>query len=707
MIRSFGVLVALCLPVIAATKLAVIGDSISTGAHAKQPGFNGYPARLGHLLGEDYEVRAFALSGHTLLRKTPVSVMNKPIYQEALRFKPDVAVVMLGTNDSSSAKRPFWQYHEDLRPDLLAMIADLRKANPAVMIHLAGPPPMYPEKKGITADRAADLAERRKNLQVLHRVFRQVASEESRVVIHDLARVFTAEETSDGVHPDTFAHRSLAEYLAEVIETPFDEEFSIKEKIVDPKVGDFHGYRRLDFRLGEGGPAAIVVVPRQASEGRPWIWRARFFGHQSALDLQLLDRGWHVAYCDVSNLYGSDTAMNRWHTFYQFMTEAGLSKKPVLEGMSRGGLPIFRWASLHPGKVAAVYGDNPVCDFRTWPGGDGGKRSDSDWMRLLKAWQISEEHAKTHPQVVDWLAPMAKARVPVALVIGMADEVVPAAPNGLAVADRYTELGGSVRVWTKPGSGHHPHGLRPPDALRRWLMKAAGFERNPSVIATPSSEYRAGAGWGNDSWQGAFKKLKEVGKANSDAEIVFLGDSITQGLTGHADRVARQGGTRAIDRYFGDRKALSFGLSGDRTQHLIWRIKHGQFDGLSPEWVVLMIGVNNINAGGETGEETLEGTKAVVTALRESVPQSKILVLGSLPAGKDLEDPRRLEIEILQQGITSLADGKVVFHEDLTGLFLDQDGRHNANMSGDQIHITPAGQEAWMKALAPRLKKAL
>ncbi len=81
MIRSLGLLISLCLPLMAVTKVAVIGDSISTGAAAKNPKLNGYPARMGHLLGEEYEVQAFAMGGHTLLRKTPAALMNKPIYQ--------------------------------------------------------------------------------------------------------------------------------------------------------------------------------------------------------------------------------------------------------------------------------------------------------------------------------------------------------------------------------------------------------------------------------------------------------------------------------------------------------------------------------------------------------------------------------------------------------------------------------------------------
>ncbi|MBK1826876.1 alpha/beta hydrolase family protein [Haloferula rosea] len=262
--------------------------------------------------------------------------------------------------------------------------------------------------------------------------------------------------------------------MAEV--APADQGYSIVEKLPDAKLGDFHGYSRYDLMHEDAGGSVKVVVPRVVREGRPWIWRARFFGHQPALDLQLLERGWHVVYCDVTNLYGSDEAMARWDRCHAYFVKAGLSSKPVLEGMSRGGLPIFRWASRNPDKVAAVYGDNPVCDFRTWPSGiASGKRSEADWKRLLEVWKLTDEEATKHAQVIDGLEPLAKAKVPVALVLGLKDDVVPAAENGLRLAERYAELGGPVRVWKKPEAGHHPHGLHPPDELRQFLMQAAGF----------------------------------------------------------------------------------------------------------------------------------------------------------------------------------------------------------------------------------------
>lgn len=705
MFRLLAAWFLLTIPALSATRVAVMGDSISTGAHAVDPAFNGYPARLGHLLGPEYEVRAFALGSHTLLRKADLPLTAKPVYREALAFRPDMATIMLGTNDTCLGKRDNWSHHADLESDLRAMIADLRKANPAVVIHLAGPLPMFSEREGLAPERVKDLQERGARLAEVRGIFSKVAAAEPRVFAHDLSRVIGPQETSDGVHPDTFGHAKLAWRFAEFLCSRYDEGcdmVALLHKVgVTPKRGDFGGYARYDFTLPGAGCGAVIVVPQQAAEGRPWIWRARFFGHEPELDLQLLDRGWHLVYCDVADLYGGPEAMRRWDAAYDFMAgKVGLSNKVVLEGMSRGGLPIFNWAARHPERVAAIYGDNPVCDFRTWPGGNGGKRSDADWVRLLKAWNLDETAAATAEQVVGRLEPIAAAKIPVALVLGTADEVVPPAANGEPVAKRYAELGGTVKVWRKPGAVHHPHGLHPPDALRRFLMAAAGFPANPAVVPAPSSEYRAaGQGWPKGQWRPAFAELRAAAMANPDAKVIFLGDSITQGLTGHKDRVTHTGGKRPIDLHFADRKALSLGLSGDRTEHLLWRIDHGQFDGLAPEWVVLMIGVNNINAAGHTGEETAAGTAAVLERLRKVAPGAKILLLGAFPAGKSPDDPRRAEIDALHREIRPLADGARVFYLDLRPHFLNPDGTQNDRMSGDQIHLGAAGGETWMAAV--------
>ena len=682
-------------------KLAVLGDSISTGAHAKTPAENGYPARLKYLFAQEYEVRSFARSSLCLLRKADLPFAATAEFHAALDWTPDVVTIMLGTNDTIDNPRPNWQHHADLAADTLFLIRSFQQRNADAVVHLLGPPPMSPQQ-GKSPDRVAQLKERVTRLQEIAETYRQVAAQEERVYYHDLARSF--QSTSDGVHPETFGHESLGRELYERMSMPYDEAFDVGDRLqlagVETEVDRWHGFRRFKFKQGPAD--CYLVAPHQAADIHPWIWRARFFGHQPALDLSLLDRGYHVAYCDVANLYGNHEALDRWDKFYDFATqELSLSSRPILEGMSRGGLPIFHWASKNPGQVSAIYGDNPVCNSLSWPGGNSGKRSDADWSRLLKAYQISEAETDRlpQPQQQQILQPISAAKIPVALVLGLADEVVPPEENGLPLARKYQQLGGPIKIWRKPGAGHHPHGLHPPNALRRWLLASTGHSFNPATRSVPSVEYRAGAGWGSD-WRTAFEHLKKSVKQNPDSQLVFLGDSITQGLTGHSDRVAQPGGKRAIDRYFGERQALSLGLSGDRTEHVLWRLENGQLAGLAPADIVLMIGVNNINSGGHTGEETAAGTAAIVAWLRKHLPDARLILMGCFPAGHQPTDPRRVEVELLHQGIAPLADGDRVRYVDLRPLFLEPDGTLNKNMSQDAIHITSQGQAVWLQAIS-------
>jgi pimeloyl-ACP methyl ester carboxylesterase len=122
----------------------------------------------------------------------------------------------------------------------------------------------------------------------------------------------------------------------------------------------------------------------------------------------------------------------------------------------------FNWAAANPEEVACIYGDAPVCDFKSWPGAFGkGKRSDSDWKLVLERYGFKNDaEAKAYPKnPVDNLAPLAAAKVPLLHVYGDADEVVPWDENTGVVAERYKKLGGSITLIAKPGVKHHPHGL--------------------------------------------------------------------------------------------------------------------------------------------------------------------------------------------------------------------------------------------------------
>ena len=227
------------------------------------------------------------------------------------------------------------------------------------------------------------------------------------------------------------------------------------------KVSQWNGYDRYDFAVD--GKNVLVVAPKQSAPGKPWVWHGEFFGHKPAPDIALLGRGFHIVYMSVPNMLGCPDAVAHWDKCYAELTgKYGFSKKAALVGLSRGGLYCYNWASANSDKVACIYGDAPVCDFKSWPGGKGkGKGSKGDWALTLKVFKFADEAAalayKGNP--VDSLAPLAKAKVPLLHVFGDADDVVPWEENTGLIAERYKKLGGDITLIRKPGVGHHPHGL--------------------------------------------------------------------------------------------------------------------------------------------------------------------------------------------------------------------------------------------------------
>ena len=236
------------------------------------------------------------------------------------------------------------------------------------------------------------------------------------------------------------------------------------------KDSQWSGYTRYDF--DEDGRTATVVVPKQAAAGKPWLWRGEFFGAFPAVDLALLEKGYHVVYLNCANTYGSADTMDRWDAFYQRLTAThGMSKKPVLLGMSRGGLYVYAWAARHPDRVGAIYGDAPVCDIKSWPGGNGkGKGSPGEWKNFQKVFGLTEAQAmewKGSP--IDILDPIAKAKIPIIHVCGAADDVVPMDENTGVLKQRYEALGGEFKLIAKEGVGHHPHSLTDPTPVVEFI----------------------------------------------------------------------------------------------------------------------------------------------------------------------------------------------------------------------------------------------
>jgi pimeloyl-ACP methyl ester carboxylesterase len=141
------------------------------------------------------------------------------------------------------------------------------------------------------------------------------------------------------------------------------------------------------------GKGCFVIEPENAAEGKPWVWRARFPGYHSEIDQLLLAKGYHIAHIDTGGMLGSPAALKHWEVFYSFLTDTeGLNKKAALYGVSRGGLFVYRWAKNHPGTVACIYNDTPVCDLKSWPGGKGGGMGDAKtWANALAQYGFENE----------------------------------------------------------------------------------------------------------------------------------------------------------------------------------------------------------------------------------------------------------------------------------------------------------------------------
>lgn len=197
--------------------------------------------------------------------------------------------------------------------------------------------------------------------------------------------------------------------------------------------------------------------------------------------------------------------------------------------------------------------------------------------------------------------------------------------------------------------------------------------------------------------------VREAQKGGID--LLFLGDSITD--------FWRNRGSNVWNEYYAPRHAANFGISGDRTQHVLWRMDHGELDGIHPKVVVLMIGTNNTgkernsNRIRNTVPETIAGVQAVVQELRAKLPASKILLLAIFPRGATLDDPQRAQVALVNTVIAKLDDGKMVRFLDIGPKFLNDDGTLPASIMPDRLHPNQHGYAIWAKAMEPTLDEML
>lgn len=181
--------------------------------------------------------------------------------------------------------------------------------------------------------------------------------------------------------------------------------------------------------------------------------------------------------------------------------------------------------------------------------------------------------------------------------------------------------------------------------------------------------------------------------------VLFIGDSITAGWL--------SAGKEIWKKYYGAYNPANFGVGGDRTQGVLWRIEHGELDGISPKVVVLLIGVNN---GGDPA--VVRGVRKVVEEIRAKLPDSKILLLGIFPRGNDPANPpwnakSRTFTAQVNKELSTIADGKNVRFLDIGDKFLDAQGFISKDIMPDGLHPGPAGYQIWADAMQPLLTEML
>ena len=187
---------------------------------------------------------------------------------------------------------------------------------------------------------------------------------------------------------------------------------------------------------------------------------------------------------------------------------------------------------------------------------------------------------------------------------------------------------------------------------------------------------------------------KRAAEAGAKAQVVFIGDSITQGWEGE--------GREAWVKYYAHRNAVNLGIGGDRTQHVLWRLDNGNLEGLKPKAAVLMIGTNNSNGEDNTPAQIADGVAAIVTRLRTRLPDTKILLLAIFPRSENFS-AQRGKLAMINQVLRKQANDRNVFWFDIGHRFLNSDGTLPRELMPDYLHLSKEGYAIWADAIEDKL----
>jgi lysophospholipase L1-like esterase len=200
----------------------------------------------------------------------------------------------------------------------------------------------------------------------------------------------------------------------------------------------------------------------------------------------------------------------------------------------------------------------------------------------------------------------------------------------------------------------------------------------------------------NDNYANRHKGFVEIAQ-KGDIGLLWVGDSITDLWKNRAQDI--------YEKYFGAFKPANFGISGDITQGVLWRMQNGELDGYKAKLIILMLGTNNLR--GNDNDDIARGDAAIIDEFKKHQPQAKVLLLGIFPRGASADDPLRTRIKDVNSKLAKLADNKQVFYMDIGDKFLAPDGTITAEIMNDFLHPTGKGYQIWADATIDKIKELM
>lgn len=236
---------------------------------------------------------------------------------------------------------------------------------------------------------------------------------------------------------------------------------------------EWNGYKCLEFEFKQR--KAKLVCPKEPCEGNKWLFKTEYFGAFPAFELEMLAKGFHVAYVQNKTRWHDESDDEIKEMFCEFLCrEFGLNEKCLPVGMSCGGMHAVYFAAKYPERVVGLYLDAPVLNLLSCPAGVGIGGDDlyEEFVRHTGVTKSDLINYRNHP--IDYVDVLVKNQIPIFLVVGDSDSVVPYVENGKVLYEYYMKHNGDITLIIKEEAGHHPHGLNDNGALVEFVNRVYG-----------------------------------------------------------------------------------------------------------------------------------------------------------------------------------------------------------------------------------------